>query len=120
MNDQFSHAVGDDVLRTVARILMDGCRAIDMVARYGGEEFAIVLPETEIAEARLLCERLRQAVEQFNWPSIRPGLSTTMSFGIAARNADMADPAMDHDKLLDAADEQLYAAKRAGRNKVSG
>lgn len=123
VNDQFSHAVGDDVMRTVARILMEGCRAIDMVARYGGEEFAIVLPETEIAEARLLCERLRSEVEKFNWSSIRPGLSITMSFGIAAHTAhtaNTADPAMDHDKLLDAADAQLYAAKRAGRNKVLG
>ena len=118
VNDQFSHAVGDDVLRTIGQILMDGCRAIDMVARYGGEEFAIVLPETEIAEARLLCERLRAQVEQFNWQSIRPELRMTMSFGIAANTA--TEIAMDHYKLLDAADEQLYGAKRAGRNCVRG
>ena len=118
VNDQFSHAVGDDVLRTIGRILIDGCRAIDMVARYGGEEFAIVLPETEINEARLLCERLRMEVEQFNWQSIRLGMHLTMSFGIAANTA--TDIAMDHDKLLDAADEQLYSAKRAGRNCVRG
>ncbi len=116
VNDRCSHAVGDDVLRIVSRILLEGCRAIDVVARYGGEEFAIVLPETTIEDAYLLCERLRQRVADYAWTPIHPELKVTISFGIAANNA-MAD-IMDHDKLLDAADERLYEAKRQGRNCV--
>ena len=110
----------EDVLRTVARILSEGCRAIDMVARYGGEEFAIVLPETDIEAARGLCERLRNAVAQYDWQTIRPTLAVTMSFGIASNFPKDTEPAMDYDKLLDAADAQLYGAKWAGRNRVSG
>jgi diguanylate cyclase (GGDEF)-like protein len=121
VNDEFSHAAGDDVLRAVGQILQNGCRTIDMVSRYGGEEFAIVLPDTEIAEARLLCERLRSEVEKYTWHNIRPSLSVTMSFGIAtAIFTTAASPGISHDKLLDAADAELYNAKRAGRNRVSG
>lgn len=123
INDQFSHAVGDNVLRVVGHILQEGCRAIDMVARYGGEEFAIVLPETEIDEARLLCERLRSQIEKFDWHKIRPGLAVTMSFGITFANwahVTTTSAALDHNKLLDAADGKLYEAKRAGRNRIIG
>lgn len=118
IKDQFSHAVGDEVLRVVGHILQERCRAIDMVARYGGEEFAIVLPETHIVEARL-----RNQIEKFNWHKIRSGLSVTMSFGITFANwANVTNThaAQDHNKLLDAADGKLYEAKRAGRNCVSG
>ena len=115
VNDSGSHAIGDDVLRIVSRILLEGCRTIDVVARYGGEEFAIVLPETEIADARLLCERLREQVADYDWDRIHPHLKVTISFGIAANSARTV---MDHDRLLDAADERLYEAKRLGRNRV--
>jgi diguanylate cyclase (GGDEF)-like protein len=121
VNDEFSHATGDEVLRVVAQILKEGCRAIDMVARYGGEEFAIILPDTEMAEARLMCERLRDQVEKYAWNEIRPALSVTMSFGVVtAVVANESSPAINHNKLLDAADAELYNAKRAGRNRVSG
>ncbi len=116
INDVCSHAVGDDVLRAVSRILLDGCRAIDAVARYGGEEFAIVLPETTVADAYLLCERLREQVASYAWAPMHPQLKVTISFGIAT-NHEMAN-IMDHDKLLAAADERLYEAKRQGRNRV--
>ncbi len=116
VNDRCSHAIGDDVLRIVSRILLDGCRAIDVVARYGGEEFAVVLPETEIADAHLLCERLREQVAAYPWGTIHPLLAVTCSFGIADNRARTI--IMDHDKLLDAADERLYEAKRQGRDRV--
>ena len=116
VNDSTSHAIGDDVLRIVSRILVDGCRTIDVVARYGGEEFAIVLPETDIADAYLLCERLREQIAAYDWGRIHPQLKVTISCGIAANSA--RTTIMDHHKLLDAADERLYEAKRLGRNRV--
>jgi len=113
VNDHFSHAVGDEVLRRVARILGEGTRAIDVVGRWGGEEFVLLLVETSPDRAARLCEKLRAAIEAHDWPSIVPGLAVTVSLGIAG-NAETADPAA----LLAAADARLYEAKRAGRNRV--
>lgn len=113
VNDRFSHAVGDRVLRQVGTILRAGVRPTDMVARYGGEEFALVMVETPADEAAACCESLRAAVEAFDWDGIHQGLRVTVSIGIAfARGT--ADPA----PLLAAADARLYAAKRGGRNRV--
>ncbi len=113
VNDNFSHSIGDEVLRAVGRIFKDGCRVNDVAARYGGEEFALVLPDTNIDEAAALCERLRQTIEAFDWTKFHPQLKVTMSFGIS-----LADGIDHHDKLLDAADHKLYEAKVAGRNRV--
>ncbi|MEO8102473.1 MAG: two-component regulator propeller domain-containing protein, partial [Betaproteobacteria bacterium] len=74
VNDLHSHAVGDDVLRQVAQLLRDGCRSIDMVGRYGGEEFVLVLPEADRDMAYQICERLRVAIERFDWAGKKPGL----------------------------------------------
>jgi diguanylate cyclase (GGDEF)-like protein len=102
------------VLRAVARILRDGCRQIDLVARYGGEEFALVLVETPPASAALLCEKLRAAVESYDWPSLHPRLArVTLSFGLSG-DLTLPDPAA----LLASADARLYQAKRTGRNRV--
>jgi len=112
INDRFSHQVGDDVLRLVAQMLDSNCRGVDFAARYGGEEFALVFPQTDLRGALVACERLRQRVESYDWSTIHPQLKVTVSIGISS------DPTLpDHEKLL-AADEQLYAAKRAGRNRV--
>ena len=113
INDTFSHQVGDDVLRIVGQILESSCRGIDFAARYGGEEFALVFSQTNLAGALIACERVRQRIEQHNWASLRPYLKVTVSIGVSC------DPTLpNHEKLLQAADEQLYAAKRAGRNRV--
>lgn len=113
INDRFSHQVGDDVLRLVAQMLDSNCRGVDFAARYGGEEFALVFPQTDLHGALVACERLRQRVESYDWSTIHPQLKVTVSIGISS------DPTLpDHEKLLAAADEQLYAAKRAGRNRV--
>ena len=114
VNDRFSHAVGDEVLRTVARILRENTRGVDVVARYGGEEFCLILVETAAAEGAQLCDRLRLLVEAYDWASIRPGLAVTISIGIAALHEEIDAP----DALLAAADARLYAAKHAGRNRV--
>jgi diguanylate cyclase (GGDEF)-like protein len=113
VNDRFSHAVGDEVLRTVARILRENTRGVDAVARYGGEEFCLVLVETDVEDGARLCDRLRTLVESRDWSGIRPGLAVTISAGVAGwREAEAPDA------LLAAADVRLYAAKHQGRNRV--
>ncbi|HYH81765.1 MAG TPA: diguanylate cyclase [Longimicrobium sp.] len=112
VNDRWSHATGDAVLREVARILREGTRAVDVVGRYGGEEFLLLLVETPPERAAGLCEKLRAAIEAHAWPSV-PGLRVTASFGVAG-NAATDSP----DALVAAADARLYAAKGAGRNRV--
>ncbi|MDX2008167.1 MAG: diguanylate cyclase [Meiothermus sp.] len=113
INDRFSHPVGDDVLRVVAVILAAGCRGTDFAARYGGEEFALVLTQTDPAGAWTACERIRQQIEGYAWADLHPGLTVTVSFGLCG-DPDLAH----HEKLLAVADAELYAAKRAGRNRV--
>ena len=114
VNDRFGHAVGDDVLRAVARILRESTRAVDGVARYGGEEFCLVLVETAAADGARLCERLRSRVAAHDWDAVRPGLAVTVSIGLAG----LDDGAEGPDDLLCDADARLYEAKHGGRNRV--
>jgi diguanylate cyclase (GGDEF)-like protein len=108
-NDSFGHAVGDEVLKKVARVLADIGRTSDFVARFGGEEFAVILPETELAGAAILAERFRRGVEDAAWEHG----GVTVSIGLA--EFDEGDSAHD---LMKNADAALYAAKAAGRNRV--
>jgi diguanylate cyclase (GGDEF)-like protein len=113
VNDQHGHQAGDEVLRQVARRLNRDFRNCDMLFRYGGEEFAMILPETAIAGAVELAERLR--VSLFAEP-IRVGnaeLTVTASFGVAD-NDGVTEP----DTLVRGADQSLYQAKSDGRNCV--
>lgn len=114
VNDEFSHLVGDNVLRAMGKILTAQCRSIDIIARYGGEEFLLCFPETSLAAAASVCEKIRQQIEFYAWSKIHSGLAVTMSFGVAA-----APPHYDVDTLIALADEKLYEAKRSGRNRVS-
>lgn len=114
VNDRYSHAVGDEVLRMVARILRENTRGVDVVARYGGEEFCLILVETKATAAAKLCERLRGLIADHPWDALRPGLSVTVSIGVAGLHEGADAP----DALLAAADVRLYAAKHAGRNRV--
>ncbi len=113
INDRFSHQVGDEVLKAVAKIFQSSVRAKDIVARYGGEEFVCVFPETTLDEARALAEQVRHNVEHYNWREIHPELKVTLSIGLCA---DINYP--NHEKMLSAADERLYEAKHNGRNQV--
>ncbi|WP_420129163.1 diguanylate cyclase [Longimicrobium sp.] len=115
VNDRFSHAAGDEVLRIVARILRDHTRGVDVVARYGGEEFCVVLVETRKDEALRLCNRLRETVAAYDWSVIHPELTVTLSAGLGS-----IDEADTPDDLLGIADARLYTAKHAGRNRVYG
>jgi len=113
INDQFSHATGDEVLRRIARLLKTNTREIDITARYGGEEFVIALPQTPLPQAVALCEKLRQRIESYPWQEIHPDLRVTMSMGLCA---DLSLGSFD--KIIAAADEKLYQAKKSGRNRV--
>lgn len=109
-NDTFGHLAGDEVLRSVAQLLVQTCRSTDIVGRYGGEEFVILLTHTGKEGALEIAERVRVAVERFEWPDA----PVTVSIGIATASAD----AIDADEVLHGADTALYAAKAAGRNRV--
>lgn len=110
VNDELGHARGDEVLRAVARAVMDQVRRIDTVGRYGGEEFVVLLPESPKAHALVVAEKLRAAIHDLH-PA---GLALTVSIGVAA----MPDDATAAADLIEAADRALFAAKRAGRDRV--
>lgn len=112
INDAYGHAVGDKVLAGLAARLRDGTRPSDHAARMGGEEFLVFLPQTEILSAQSAAERLRQHVAA--WTLEPEYLSVTVSIGVAQAAAE--DEAFDD--LLIRADQALYAAKSAGRNRV--
>jgi diguanylate cyclase (GGDEF)-like protein len=118
INDQLSHAIGDEVLRRIAVILRESIRATDYAARYGGEEFALVFPETPLEEAAAVCEKIRQRIASFGWEKIHPHmggeLNVTISFGVTEANSRFEK----HDALVAYADALLYGAKGAGRNQV--
>ncbi|HEU5468869.1 MAG TPA: diguanylate cyclase [Steroidobacteraceae bacterium] len=114
VNDDFGHLVGDEALRRSAALMRSLCRDTDIVARIGGEEFALVLPGMTRAAAGDFCERLRAAIETHDWSSVHPRLGVTVSIGVA-----QWDGSADFAALLEAADAQLYSAKRTGRNRVA-
>jgi two-component system cell cycle response regulator len=116
VNDTHGHDVGDQVLKEFSRRIRKNIRGIDMACRLGGEEFVLVMPETDMAEAYIIGERLRLAVsgQDFAIAGIGDNLSITVSIGIAALEG--ADDSAD--ALLKRADKALYRAKRDGRNRV--
>jgi two-component system, cell cycle response regulator len=118
VNDQHGHLVGDVVLRAVAEVLQQAVRSADVVARYGGEEFVVVLPETPLSGARVFAERIRAAIAAFPFAADagHGPVQVTASVGIAVFPSDGVDSVGD---LLARADEALYRAKSAGRNRVS-
>jgi two-component system cell cycle response regulator len=114
VNDTAGHLVGDDVLREVAAMLKDSVRGVDIVARYGGEEFVVVLPETGRVGGVRFAERTRELMARSLFAPAH-GVRLTASIGVASYPAtDVADV----DDLIARADEALYRAKAAGRNKV--
>ena len=114
-NDTYGHLVGDVVLRDVAQVVARNLRDIDLVGRYGGEEFILLLIETPIEQALPIAERLRQLIEVHPVRAYDELLTQTVSIGAAAYPGD----AQTLGELIERADQALYAAKRAGRNRVS-
>lgn len=111
INDTYGHAAGDRVLSEFAGLLQSMVReAVDTVIRYGGEEFLILLPETELAGAHALAERVRVAFANAATPAGDGGfVSATASFGVAAVPAQHPYPPSSFEALVGAADDQLYA-----------
>ena len=113
LNDEFGHLLGDEVLRQVSSLFHQQLRKIDVVCRYGGEEFAILLTNTSAQHALSVIEKLRRLVEGWQFPGVPR--KVTISAGIAA----FPEHGTTRDELIRAADTGLYAAKQAGRNRVS-
>ena len=113
VNDTFSHAVGDEVLKAVADLLKSRTRTSDLKARFGGEELVAVFPETSLEDAVSLCEAMRRAAEGYDWAGLHPELRVTLSLGVAELT-----PHDTPDSLLRTADDRMYEAKRSGKNRV--
>ncbi|MBP3821243.1 sensor domain-containing diguanylate cyclase [bacterium] len=120
VNDTYGHSVGDLVLKVIAKVIRGQLREYDIAGRYGGEEFSILLPFTKINEAKMVAERLRNAIEQrvIDISRVNPDadvskIKVTISLGIYQMKENDSD-----EDLLKKADKALYQAKNTGRNKV--
>jgi diguanylate cyclase (GGDEF)-like protein/PAS domain S-box-containing protein len=114
INDTYGHALGDEVLKRTVEVCRAGLRDVDVFARFGGEEFVVLLPETPLAGALGLAERLRRAVAEMAVPLAQGDLRITVSVGVADRQGE--EIGLDH--LLGRADHALYRAKLGGRDRV--
>jgi diguanylate cyclase (GGDEF)-like protein len=113
INDSFGHATGDDVLRQLARLLLFDLREREVCIRYGGEELLVILEGADERQATAVAERLRGVIKSHDWTRLAKRLVVTISCGIAERG-----PREPLRAWLERADLALYAAKRAGRNRV--
>lgn len=113
INDNFSHAMGDEVLRRVSGILRSQVRTTDIVIRYGGEEFVIAFPDMQEHHAVVVCEKLRRSIEEYSWHELHPDLKVTISIGLSG---DIHSGSLE--SMLKIADTMLYEAKSLGRNRV--
>jgi diguanylate cyclase len=113
INDTYSHLTGDVVLRQLGELIRSNLRGIDFAARLGGDEFALLLADSEGGAARTVVDRILQALHDMSWSQLGAGLSVTLSVGLC-ESADFGDSS----ELVRRADEALYGAKDAGRNRL--
>jgi diguanylate cyclase (GGDEF)-like protein/PAS domain S-box-containing protein len=114
VNDAYSHAIGDQVLQALTKLCLANLREIDILGRFGGEEFAILLPEVDGYDAYQVAERLCHLIASTPIMTQAGPIQITVSMGVTSIDSDVTDLAV----LLDRADTAMYAAKRAGRNRV--
>lgn len=116
VNDTFGHLIGDNVLKMLGKLIKEQIKGRDVAARFGGEEFLILLPETEIEDAYILSEQIRNSLMRMNWKTKKSGQTIgkiTVSLGIAIyRDGETVDD------CIKRADDALYHAKKTGRNKT--
>lgn len=114
-NDTYGHQVGDQVLREVARIVQQSVREVDIVARYGGEEFVVICPEKSNEETVVPAERIRKAVESYQFMVDGKRVPITISLGVSEFPSDSKDKK----DLIECADIALYSSKQNGRNRFT-
>jgi diguanylate cyclase (GGDEF)-like protein len=114
VNDRYGHAVGDQALISVANACKEGKRSSDMVGRIGGEEFAMLLPETDLYQARIVADRVCKAVAASSLRANAVHFNVTASVGFAAATVSMPG----FEALLNAADQARYQAKDQGRDRI--
>lgn len=114
INDTWGHESGNQVLQTVAQLLQDQTRKLDICCRYGGEEFAVILPSTELMLARQVAERCLNSLRETVIPLDETDLQVAASIGVAVAD----NSAQTAESLIENADECMYEAKRGGRNQV--
>jgi diguanylate cyclase (GGDEF)-like protein len=114
-NDTYGHSCGDEVLKSVARLIQNQTRSVDVAARYGGEEFCMLLPDTDAASAEIIAERIRKGIEGMAIEYEGQKMSITLSLGVAQYdpNRDLAGKS-----VIDRADKAMYLSKQSGRNRV--
>ena len=117
VNDQYGHPVGDDVLRTVGRVIQEVTRQSDLAARYGGEEFSIIMARTPMEALKKVAERVRVQIESQKFEAASGSFNVSVSIGGA--HTDLIDEIPRPQTLIETADQHLYAAKRAGRNRCT-
>jgi diguanylate cyclase (GGDEF)-like protein len=114
VNDRYGHLAGDEVLRAIAGTLANSTRSYDQVGRYGGEEFLVVLPGADLKNALTIAERIRMHIERLTIAFGSAALKLSISIGAASSSESLSSVA----ELIHRADQALYLAKRAGRNRV--
>jgi len=116
VNDTFGHTIGDQILQSVAQTASAELRSADVIGRYGGEEFVIILPMTNAQQAYPLAERIRERVAALRLPTEKGDATVTLSIGIVEMLRDTQLKSVED--LIRQADETMYAAKQAGRNRT--
>lgn len=114
INDRYGHACGDEALKAVVNCTRNCLRDVDELFRMGGEEFVILLGNTPDAQARLVAERIRNAIEEMQFEMDGVSIPITASLGVATRQIDEGNR-----EVLDRCDKLMYSAKRAGRNRIA-
>ena len=116
INDSMGHLRGDDVLRSVGRVITSSIRGVDAAYRYGGDEFLILLPETEFIGAYVVAEKIREGVEEIGATLGNNDAPTSVSIGLVSHPEDGSST----EELMIAADRAMYQAKSLGKNQISG